>query len=421
MDPKLENVRATLSPSDGERAVSAKGRTPNGPLSLYVHLPFCRQRCHYCYFRVYPHRAPADIDLYIESVLKELSLYLKTPGFANRLFRSVYFGGGTPSYLSTAQIQQLLGGLQERSSWDSVDECTFECEPGTVTPEKLRALKQLGVTRLSLGFQSLDDTILRHAGRNGTAASCLDAYRMARAAGFNEINIDLIAGLPGETEKTWRRTIEQVLQLAPDCVTIYQCELTWNSANYRSMQAGRALRLPSWPSKRRLVGEAFETFEGAGYVIGSGYMAIRDPSRWRFVYTVEHFWHGEDLLALGESSFGHLQGTHYQNADTFDSYVGLLAKDKLPLKRALSLTAEEKLRREVILLLKTGSLDCSYFAKKFGVDLLRHFAAQFEPLIKQHLAESDGQCIRLTREGLLQVDWLLPQFYLPEHQGIRYT
>jgi oxygen-independent coproporphyrinogen-3 oxidase len=169
------------------------------------------------------------------------------------------------------------------------------------------------------------------------------------------------------------------------------------------------------------VAEAFQTFERAGYVIGSGYMAIREPARWRFVYTVEHFWHGEDLLALGETSFGHLRGVHYQNTDTFESYVSLLEQDKLPLRRALKLTAEEKLRREVILLLKTGSLDWCYFRKKFGVDLASHFAEQFEPLFAKGLAEIDGHFIRLSREGLLEVDWLLPNFYLPEHKGLRYT
>lgn len=391
-----------------------------GPLGLYVHLPFCRQRCQYCYFRVYPRRAPEDIGLYIEAVLKELSLYRQYPPF-QRPFSSVYFGGGSPSYLSSEQIRRLIGGLQESSDWNSVQECTFECEPGTLTPEKLHTLKQLGVTRLTLGFQSLDDSILRRNGRAVTVQDCLNAYRMAREAGFDQINIDLLAGLPGETEATWQRTIEQVIQLAPDCATIYQFELTHNSAIYSSIQAGRNLSLPSWPTKRRRVAEAFEAFEGAGYVIGSGYMAIRDPAHWRFIYTVEHFWHGQDLLALGETAFGHLQGVHYQNADTFDKYVRTLARNELPVRRALRLPREEKLRREVILLLKTGALDASYFRKKFGVELVHHFGPQLEELVDSQLLEVEGDCLRLTREGLLEVDWLLPKFYLPEHLGVRYT
>ena len=397
-------------------------RPPNAtPLGLYVHLPFCRQRCHYCYFRVYPHRSPEDIDCYIDSVLKELGYYLRYPAVQNRALSSVYFGGGSPSYLEPDQIRRLLGGLQVQSSWEQVEECTFECEPGTVSAEKLRALKELGVTRVSLGFQSLNNEILRRSGRDLKLQDCLEAFEQARDAGFDEINVDLIAGLPGETKATWQRTIERIASLAPECVTIYQLELTYNSALYGSMRAGRELELPDWPSKRERVREAFETLEHLGYSIGSAYMAIRHPSRWRFVYTVEHFWHGADLLALGETAFGHFNGVHYQNADTFDSYTGLLASEKLPVGRAYALSAEEKLRREVILHLKTGCLDSAYFSQKFGVEIVDHFASQFEPLSRNGMLEIDGDKIQLTRQGLLQVDWLLPQFYLPEHIGIRYS
>jgi len=391
------------------------------PLGLYVHIPFCRQRCQYCYFRVYPGRRPEEVDAYVDAVLQELSIYLQYPAFQEHAFSSVYFGGGSPSYLEPDQIGRLLGGLQERSTWEAVEECTFECEPGSVTPEKLRTLKNLGVTRLSIGMQTLNDALLRRSGRDVTVDDCVRAFQMARAAGFNEINIDLLAGLVGETEKTWLRTIDQVLELVPDCVTIYQLELTYNSSLYKSMAAGREVSLPSWPDKRRWVGRAFEIFEQAGYAIGSGYMAIRDPKTWRFVYTVEHFWHGADLLALGESAFGHLQGVHYQNVDTFARYTGLLAKRLPPLWRALKLSSEEKLRREVILQLKTGALDSAYFRKKFKLDIIDHFEPQFEALLNQGFLEVEGDKIQLTREGLLQVDWLLPQFYLPEHVGIRYT
>jgi len=394
---------------------------PNGPLALYAHLPFCRQRCHYCYFRVYPRRNSDKVDAYIEAVLKELSLYLPQPALQDRPFRSVYFGGGSPSYLNAEEIRRLLGGLQRRADWDAVEECTFECEPGTITWAKLKALKESGVTRVSIGFQSLNDKILRHSGRDVTVKECLQAFHMARAAGFDEINIDLLAGLEGETTSTWLKTVEQVLKLAPECVTIYQFELPYNSTLYGSMKMGREIPLPSWPLKRRWVQQAFETFERAGYAIGSGYMAIRDPKKWRFVYTVEHFWHGADLLALGESAFGHFDGVHYQNVDAMESYLYLISKNQLPLRRALPLRPEEQLRREVILHLKTGALDGAYFRKKFGVELTRHFAAQFEQLTSLDFLKIDGDKIQLSREGLLQVDWLLPDFYLPEHVGVRYT
>ena len=401
--------------------VKALTRPATTPVGLYVHLPFCRQRCHYCYFRVYPKRQPQDVDAYIEAVLKELSLYLKFPALENRPFNSVYFGGGSPSYLSPEEIRRLFTGLKKRRDWDAVEEITFECEPGTVTWEKLQALKECGVTRLTLGFQTLNDRILRHSGRSTTVNDCMHAFHMARAAGFDEINIDLLAGLEWETTATWTKTIEQVLELNPDCVTIYQFELPYNSTLYATMKVGRDVSLPTWPAKREMVAQAFEAFEKAGYVIGSGYMAIRDPKKWRFVYTVENFWHGGDLLALGETAFGHINGVHYQNLDTYDAYVKTIEQAHLPLRRALRVTPEEKMRREVILHLKTGALDAAYFRKKFGVELMDHFEMQFDHLLRKEFLEIDGDQIRLTREGLLRVDWLLPDFYLPNHAGIRYT
>ena len=393
------------------------------PLGLYVHLPFCRQRCQYCYFRVHPRPKTEDVDSYINSLLQELSIYSNFTALQDRAFSSLYFGGGSPSYLEPHQIRRLLGGLQQSDLYqpNALEEATFECEPGTVSPEKFRALKECGITRVSLGFQSLNNDILRRNGRRITLNECRDAFDHARDAGFNEINIDLLSGLPGETGSTWQRTIERVIDLAPECVTIYQLELTHNSGLYASIQDGRDPRLPDWPTKRNWVAQAFEMLEHVGYTIGSGYMAIRDPSRWRFVYTVEHFWHGADLLALGETAFGHMQGFHYQNSDTFEGYTHSIAAGKLPLRRALKLRPEERLRREIILHLKTGCLDTNYFRQKFGVDLQNKFAEPLESLRQHNLLDIDGASVRLTRQGLLEVDWLLPRFYLPEHKGVRYS
>lgn len=392
-----------------------------GPIALYIHTPFCRQRCHYCYFRVYPRRTPEDIQLYIESVVRELAIYQRYPALEGRSFGSIYFGGGTPSFLSLEQIRFLLGGLQKISPWENVEECTFECEPTTVTPEKLRTLKELGVTRLSIGFQSLSNDILRRSGRDVLVEDCYRAFLQGREAGFDEINIDLLAGLQGETRNTWRYTLDRVLELQPDCVTIYQLELTHNSKLFASMRAGRNVELPSWPDKRELVREAFETLERAGYTIVSGYMAVRNPAKWRFVYTVEHCWNGTDLLALGETSFGMIRGVHYQNTDTFDAYTSAIAQEWLPLRRAFRMAPELRLHREVILHLKSGSLDAGYFRKKYKVELVDHFEAQFQDLLEKGLLKIEGDIIQLTREGLLQVEWLLPLFYQPKYAGVRYT
>ncbi|HXG49089.1 MAG TPA: coproporphyrinogen-III oxidase family protein [Methylomirabilota bacterium] len=391
------------------------------PISLYVHIPFCRQRCHYCYFRVYPRRSEEDVDLYLGKLVEEASIYGERPALVGRSLRTIYFGGGSPSYPSARQLERLCDGLRRRMDWRGIEEFTVECEPGTVTPAKFKLLKDAGATRLSLGFQTLHEDILRHNGRDVSVRACLEAYAQARGAGFDQINIDLLAGLPGESTSTWRHTVNRVIELAPDCVTLYQLELTPNSVLHRAQQAGRRVVLPAWPTKRAWVAHAFEALEHAGYTVASGYMAVRDPKRWRFAYTVDHFWRGADLLALGETAFGHIQGVHYQNARTFERYVSQLQERQLPWHRACALSPEEKLRREVILQLKTGRLEIAYFRRKFGVELRTHFAAELTELTRRELAFIENDTIHLTRDALLDVDWLLPAFYLPQHRGLRYS
>ncbi|MBA4149300.1 MAG: coproporphyrinogen III oxidase family protein [Verrucomicrobia bacterium] len=402
---------------EAELEESANGR----PLSFYVHLPFCRQRCHYCYFRTYPRRTREDIDRYIQALIAEFALYQKKPAVKGRPIRSVYFGGGTPSYLEPEQMRHLLGGLQEQQSWDALEEGTFECEPDTTTAIKSKLLKQYGITRVSIGFQSLNDEILRRSGRNVTVGDCIQAYHLAREVGFEEINVDLIAGLPGETDETWLKTIEKVVELRPDCVTIYQLELTYNSGLYASMKGGREVELATWPKKQQWVDQAFSALESLGYGRVTGYMVVRDPKTWKWIYPVETFWKGEDLLSVGESSFGYINGVHYQNRDRFDSYLEAIDQEELPLRRALQLTEDEKLRREIILQLKTGHLDPEYFRCKFGVNLLKDFAVPFAQLREAGLLDNNTETIRLSRQGLLQVDRFLPLFYRPEHIDARYT
>src|SRR5437867_9081176 len=135
------------------------------PLGLYLHIPFCRKRCKFCYFRVYTDKNARDVETYLDALVKEVELYSKLPVVGSRALQFVYFGGGTPSYLSAAQLRGLFERLQAIMPWNSAEEVTFECEPGTLQQHKLETLKELGVTRLSLGVENFDDTILEANGR----------------------------------------------------------------------------------------------------------------------------------------------------------------------------------------------------------------------------------------------------------------
>jgi oxygen-independent coproporphyrinogen III oxidase len=423
-----EAVRAEAQPA------LASPAPPDVPLGLYLHIPFCRKRCHFCYFRVYTDKNAREVEDYLSLLAREWELYAETraleglpaeaPGAkAGRPLDFVYFGGGTPSFLSTSQLDGLVRRITAISPWSGAEEITFECEPGTLTEAKLVAIRKMGVTRLSLGVENFDDEILELNGRAHRSPEIGRAYSYARELGFPQINIDLIAGMLGETEENWHRCVQRTLELDPDSVTIYQMELPFNTtiSSDRLHGTHRFSDVADWPTKRRWVQEAFEALERAGYHIGSAYTAVKDPSRTKFVYR-DRLWQGADLVGLGVASFGYVNGTHLQNLDTWEPYSDAIRREALPLGRAYRPTDEERLIRELVLQLKRGSIRPAYFAEKYGVDVLERFREPLASLAADgHLTSADRERVALTRGGLLRVDVLLQRFFLPQHVSVRYT
>jgi len=413
--------------TDAKPALQSPGTSV--PLGLYLHIPFCRKRCHFCYFRVYTNKNAQDVTTYLDVLAREWDLISRQPAVAGRKLDFVYFGGGTPSFLSTSQLTGLVqrltsGGSGWRAGASAPAEITFECEPGTLTDAKLKVIRDLGVTRLSLGVENFSDRILEINGRAHRSPEINVAYERARKLGFPQINIDLIAGMLGETDHNWRDSVEKTLALDPDSVTIYQMELPFNTAISGDLLKGTGLfteSVATWATKRRWVAEAFEALEGAGYHIGSAYTAVKRPEVTKFVYR-DRLWEGADLLGLGVASFGHVNGVHMQNLDRWEAYVGAVERGELPLQRAYRPSAEERLIREVVLQLKRGWIRPQYFQDNYGVDIRDRFKEQFASLLRDGLmGPSTPDRFTLTRDALLKVDTLLPRFFLPEHTGIRYT
>jgi oxygen-independent coproporphyrinogen-3 oxidase len=392
------------------------------PLGIYAHIPFCRKRCHFCYFKVYTDKDSQEIRGYLDALLAELALYARKPFVGGRKPNFVYFGGGTPSYLSVDQLRYLTDGMKALLPWDEVEEVTFECEPGTLTDHKLAAIREIGVTRLSLGIENFDDHILEVNGRAHRSKEIQRAFAYARQIGFPQINIDLIAGMVEETEENWKECVRKTIEMGPDSVTIYQMEVPYNTTIYQRMKADGKLTAPvaTWETKRGWVDYAFKEFEKAGFTIGSAYTAIRSKEKTRFVYR-DRLWAGADLLSIGVASFGHIGGVHYQNHHDFQPYIDAISAGHLPVYRALTPTADERYIREFILQLKLGSVSANYFTEKFGTDPRTRFAAPLQRLQDAGVLTGGGDTIGITREGLLQIDGLLKEFFLPQHLGTRYA
>lgn len=401
--------------------VISRKPAPGTPLGIYTHIPFCRKRCHFCYFRVYTDKNAAEIQRYVDAVIDELKMYADKPFIDGRKPKFVYFGGGTPSYLSTQALKHLASSMQEMLPWDEAEEVTFECEPGTLTEHKLNVIREIGVTRLSLGVEHFQEHILKLNGRAHGSKEIDRAYGYARDAGFPQINIDLISGMMGDTDADWDFTIERTIELAPDSVTIYQMEIPYNTTIFAEMQAAGNDVAPvaTWAKKREWVERAFARLSENGYTVTSAYTAVKNPST-KFLYR-DHLWQGADLLGLGVASFSHVGGTHFQNQHNIDPYIDRVQSGNLPVFRALTPSGEEKLIREAVLQFKLGSLDLQYFRDKFGVDLREQFPAALDYIRSTGNLTEDDNFLRLNIEGLLQVDRYVHEFFLPQHRDSRYA
>ena len=403
-------------------AVLEKSPDPGRPLGLYFHVPFCRKRCHFCYFRVYTDKNADEIKGYLSAGVREMEMLAAKPYIHGRKPQFIYFGGGTPSYLSVPQLTDLTNRMKDLFPWDEAVEVAFEAEPGTLTEKKLDAIRALGVTRLSLGVENFDDHILEINGRAHRSGEIERAYSHARSIGFPQINIDLIAGMVEETDANWQRCIEKALALQPDSLTIYQMEIPYNTTIYKEMRAAGKLTAPvaDWPVKRRWVTEAFAAFEAAGYTVTSATTVVRNPDTTKFVYR-DSLWSGADLLPLGVASFGILDGVHMQNHADILPYQMLVDSGRIPWFRAHETTHEERFVREFILRLKLGRVSADYYIQRYGIDPRSRFAPQLAALTAGGFGSVDGDSISLTRDGLMQVDRLLHDFFLPQHRDARYT
>lgn len=413
---------------DGARrfgqALDAAPRAAARPLGLYLHIPFCEKRCDFCYYLSYEGRLRHG-DEYVAALLREMRLYAARPAMTGANIDFVYFGGGTPSVLSRAQLRALFEGLQQVRPWDRAREVSFECAPRSAGGDKLRLVRDLGVTRVSLGVQEFDDRVLALNGRVHDVAHVERAYEAIREIGFDVVNLDLIAGLVGQTDSGFEAAVERAIGLDPESVTIYQLEIPLNTPLYRSLEgehdrAGREPAPAPWPVRRARLQRGFELLERAGYTVRSAYTAVKSPRKQGFVYQDEQY-RGADLLGLGASSFSCLGGIQQQNVAALDGYLRRVGAGELPLWRGYAMSAEERLVREFVLQLKLGRVDFAALPSAPGANVTERFRPALADLVDRRLAAVDARGVTLTREGLLQVDRLVPSFYLPRHRELRYS
>lgn len=378
-------------------------------VALYVHVPFCRANCFYCHYYKLFHQSSEQVSRYLDSLDTELSLVRASYGPLSA--RSVYIGGGTPSYCTAEQIRRLFEIIRKHVEIRSDAEVSFEMHPENGDAERMRALRDCGVTRLSMGVESFDETILAHENRRHTAADARRVYGLAVDAGFENINLDLIYGLQGQTLENWERSLDALGELRPASCTMYFLRLKQGTPEFKLWVAGHE----GFPPEDELLlmhAMNFERMEAElGYHQNPVDWFIRDD---RYFHSYQdHNWRRSDefpLIGCGPSAYSAAGGWQYYNVNDLATWSKTLASGRLPIWRGEKLVHEERMRRTIMLGLKC-SIDRGIFVDTYGVDPVVAFPAEWSRLVELELVEIDETRIALTYLGKLFADEAGREFY----------
>lgn len=367
---------------------------PRG-LLLYIHVPFCRSRCHYCTFHSQAFK-PTTFAWYHKLLLDEIALWgkrLKRP-----LLRTVYFGGGTPSLIPPHQLDRIMKALRSAFAFQDAMEITLEANPDSAADiSYFRALQSMGITRLSMGVQSLVDAELAALGRPHSAGMAMQAFQLARQAGFNNIGLDLIWGLPGQKLAGWLAQLKQITELRPEHISAYNLTIEPETVFGRMCDSGE-LVLPSETEQGRMF------IYGAEYLESCGYLHYEVSNFARMGFMSVHnsgYWDGSDYLGLGPSAVSTIGGRRFSNPrymDKYDAYVrgGLVGMEYE------NLTPTDRLRETVMLSLRTTrGLDLKAFREMAGYDLVKRREALVSALHRENLVRISHGRLRLTKSGML--------------------
>ena len=395
------------------------------PLSLYVHIPFCRERCSFCGCNVVIARQQKTADRYLDAVERELeTVALRLP--RRRTLSQIHWGGGTPTFLDRAQLARLWWAITARFTVLPDAEVSAEVNPEVTSLDQLTLLRELGFNRLSLGVQDVDPAVQAAIRRNQPLEVTSHMLDHARSLGFRGINFDLIYGLPLQTPASWARTLQQILTLRPDRAAVYGFAFLPDMKPHQKRLA--VYGIPSGAKKLQLFRQAYEAFTGAGYrPIGMDHFALPDDelagaqarralARNFQGYTVQA---ATEVIAVGATGISDIGGLFAQNIHGIPQYETTALEGKLCAERGFILSAEDKRRRDVI-----SQVMCNFFVD-LGEDAPEHFAAelvQLQELERQGLLQLDGARVELTDLGRIFVRNVASVFdqYLPG-QGAQFS
>ncbi|GEQ61724.1 coproporphyrinogen III oxidase [Vagococcus lutrae] len=374
--------------------------------SAYLHIPFCEHICYYCDFnKVFIEGQP--VDEYIDMLIREMS-FLKEEVSAHPL-STMYIGGGTPTSLSAKQLEKLMIGIHEQLPLASGVEFTVEANPGDLTADKISVLKNYGVNRLSMGVQSFDDRLLKKIGRKHTASDVFDTMRLLEKSGLNNVSIDLIYALPGQSLESFQDSLDKALSLDLPHYSLYSLILENQTVFYNLARQGR-LHLPDEDEEGDMFDLAASFMEAYGrkqYEV-SNFAIPGKESQHNLVY-----WNNEEYYGLGAGASGYLDGVRYRNFGPIQQYMQPLKEQKRPIRDEEILTEQARMEEELFLgLRKREGVSYVLFYEKFNQSLDEVFGNVIEELVAEELLVKDTQHIALTRRGLALGNNVFQRFLL---------
>jgi oxygen-independent coproporphyrinogen-3 oxidase len=408
--PPFESLRA-----EGIDAAWTKPR-----LGLYVHLPYCRKRCTFCFYKVYTNRNAKPMDRYLEALYKEIDFYGAKRELQDRPISTVYFGGGTPTTLSEDDLRELAARLRQNFEFAADAEFTCESEPGTLSAEKVATLREIGVTRLSMGVQTMDDDLLHKNGRSHNSEGVYRAVGWARENAFPVINLDLMSGILDETPDTWDRSLQTLIDLEIEHISIYRMEIYKNTLLYAAGYTGPGVGgIPTDEEELALWYHAVDKLEAAGYTQTTGHSFVSKPEH-DHTQRSDIWGGGAEILGTGVSSYSYLNGCVFQNTNSWGTYVATASAGRSAVARGLKLTSRQRMAREIILELKVFHFNRAAFRDRHGFDIMELYGPQVEILADDGLLNVSHDAITLTRKARPFVDVVCSVFYLPEHEEYKF-
>ncbi len=372
---------------------------------MYIHIPFCHQICHYCDFnKVFFENQP--VDEYIEAIGQELVI-MKRDGFSFEAVETVFIGGGTPTSLSEQQLERLLEIIHEHINVASLREFSTEANPDELTYGKLMVLKNGGVKRLSIGVQSFDEGLLKKIGRTHNADDPVRVIQDARKVGFDNISIDLIYALPGQTKEQWQDTLTKATDLDLQHYSGYSLIIEPKTVFYNLKNKGK-LKLPGEDSETEMFDMLINHMQAHGrerYEV-SNFAIPGSESVHNLLY-----WENETYAGIGAGAHGYVKGKRYSNIGPIKRYIETVGKGDRPVHSSHVVTETEAMEEEMFLgLRKTSGISTTVFEQKFGKPIVDIYGEALQTLEERALIEQVGDRIKLTYTGLFNGNEVFQEF-----------